>query len=110
MLGEYPPWGPIDKLTYSEISKELSNYESSAKTIYFDPTSRDNDLIAQFFEIREDQASKLDVIDYGVVNDNTNNPKAASHQVFFVGKVVVDDNGSDSFVHLFTLVFGSSEE
>jgi len=65
LLGDYPPWGPINELTYADISNELKKYESNAKTIYFDPTSRDNELIAQMFEIGPQNISKLDVIDYG---------------------------------------------
>lgn len=109
-LGDYPPWGPIDKLTYQDIKTELNQYESSARTIYFDPTSRDNQIVAQFFEINSDSVSKLDVIDYGRVNDNSNNPKAATHHIFFIGKVLVDDAGSTNFIHIFTLVFEVDEE
>jgi hypothetical protein len=108
-LGNYPPWGSTQKLTYSDIKQELKDYESSAKVIFFDPTSRDNDLVSQFFEITHDSVSKLDVIDYGVVSDHSKK-SSASHHIFFVGKVVVDDSGTDNFIHLFTLVFGSAEE
>ena len=110
LLGNYPAWGPIDKLTYRDISKELSKYENSARTIYFDPTSRDNELIAQMFEVSPNSVSKLDVIDYGKVSNNSNNPFADTHHIFFVGKVLIDDAGSTNFVHLFTLVFETSEE
>jgi hypothetical protein len=109
-LGNYPPWGQIEPLTFSDINLELKSYEKDSKTIYFDPTSRDNDIIAQFFEITDNEARKLDVIDYGRVYNNSQNIKVASHHVFFIGKLINDDNGSDSFIHLFTLVFGSSEE
>ena len=110
LLGDYPPWGPTEKLTFSDINKELKNYEEDSKTIAFDPTSRDNDIVAQFFEITNNEARKLDVIDYGKVNDNTFNPKAVTHHVFFVGKVLTDETGSNCFVHLFTLVFGPDSE
>ena len=109
-LGNYPPWGQIDKLTFDDISIELKGYEQDSRTVYFDPTSKDNDIIAQFFEITDNEARKLDVIDYGRVYNNSQNIKVATHHVFFVGKLITDDNGSDSFIHLFTLVFGSSEE
>jgi hypothetical protein len=109
-LGVYPPWGPVEKLTFSDIKNELANYESTAKTIYFDPTSRDNDIVAQFFEITDNQANKLDVIDYGKVYDSSQNVKMATHHVFFVGKLITDDNGTDCFIHLFTLLFGSADE
>jgi hypothetical protein len=110
LLGDYPAWGPIESLTFSKIKKELINYEEDAKTVSFDPTSRDNEIVAQFFEITNNEAKKLDVIDYGKVNDNTSNPKAITHHVFFIGKVLNDETGSDCFVHLFTLVFGPDEE
>lgn len=109
-LGDYRPWGPIDKLTYEDISAELSKYESSAKTIYFDPTSRDNNLVAQMFEIAPDKVSKLDVIDYGKVNNNSSNPFADTHHIFFIGKALEDSTGATNFIHLFTLVFETNEE
>lgn len=109
-LGNYPAWGPINKLEYSDIKKELMPYEQTAKTIYLDPTSRDNQLVAQMFEITSNAVSKLDVIDYGRVSNNSSNPFADTHHVFFVGKVLIDDLGSTNFVHIFTLVFEIDEE
>ena len=108
LLGNYPPWGPLSPLSFSDISREVEKYES--KTIYFDPTSRDNQIIGQFFEIRNDSVEKLDVIDYGKVTNNTFNPLAESHHVFFVGKVITDATGTNSFIHLFTMIFESGEE
>jgi len=110
LLGDYQPWGPVQKLTFSDLKSELNKYEDYSKVIAFDPTSRDNDIVAQFFEINNNEAKKLDVIEYGRISDNSANPKAISHHVFFVGKVIVDDNGTDCFVHLFTLVFSPDEE
>jgi len=110
LLGEYPPWGPTEKLSYPDLKNELKNYESFSRTISFDPTSRDNQIIAQFFEITESEAKKLDVIDYGKISDSSTNSKAFTHHVFFIGKVISDDTGSDCFVHLFTIIFGSNEE
>jgi hypothetical protein len=110
LLGNYPPWGPTKKLTFSDIKKELEKHESSSKTVYFDPTSKDNQISCQFFEILNSEVNKLDVIDYGKINDNSNNPTAVTNHVFFVGKVINDDTGSDCFIHLFTLVFGPIDE
>ena len=62
------------------------------------------------FEVSPNSVSKLDVIDYGKVSNNSNNPFADTHHIFFVGKVLIDDAGSTNFVHLFTLVFETSEE
>lgn len=108
LLGDYPPWGPIDPFTFSNLKNELSNYPY--ETVKFDPTSRDNEIVGQFFEIRNEQVSKLDVIDYGKVNNNIQNASEVTNHVFFVGKVFTDETGSDCFVHLFTLVFGPEEE
>jgi len=109
-LGSYPPWGEVEPLTFSDIKKELASYESTAKTVYFDPSSRDNDIVAQFFEITDNEARKLEVIDYGRVYSDSQNPKKINNHVFFVGKLITDDNGTDCFIHLFTLLFGSIEE
>jgi len=109
-LGNYPPWGKIGKLTFERINKELKNYEENSKVVYFDPTSRDNDIVAQFFEITENEVRKLDVIDYGRVYNNSQSTKVATHHVFFVGKLITNEVGADCFIHLFTLIFGSSEE
>lgn len=111
LLGDYPAWGPIERLTFSDISSELQNYQgANLRTIHFDPTSRDNEIAGQFFEVTNNSVKKLDVIDYGKVNNNTNNPNAVTHHVFFVGKVITDDTGTDNFVHIFTLIFGSMDE
>lgn len=109
-LGDYPAWGPINKLQYSDIKKQLTQYEQHAKTIYLDPTSRDNEVVAQMFEITPSSVSKLDVIDYGRVSNNFNNPFLNTHHIFFLGKVLIDDVGSTNFVHIFTLVFEIDEE
>jgi hypothetical protein len=44
---------------------------------------------------------KLDVIDYGQYTFN-----GSLKHTFFIGKIVLDDNDSQTFIHLFTLVFG----
>jgi hypothetical protein len=111
LLGKYPAWGPIEKLTFAQISNELQKYEKgNLRTVYFDPTSRDNELVGQFFEVTNNTVKKLDVIDYGKVNNNFSNPKAVTNHVFFIGKVLTDDTGTDNFVHIFTLVFGPMGE
>lgn len=108
MLGSYPAWGPLDPFTFSELQTELKNYPF--QTIKFDPTSRDNEIVGQFFEIKNDEVKKLDVIEYGKVNNNLQNPNAVTNHVFFVGKVFNDETGADCFIHLFTLVFEVDEE
>jgi hypothetical protein len=99
-IGNYPPWST--PVSYSDahaaLAKELLALENVGymKSVSFDPTSVDNDLVGQVFEVGHGSVSKLDVLHFG---------KALSRDVFFVGKVVVDDNDTQSFVHIFTLVF-----
>jgi len=107
MLGEYLPWGRshMFDLTYDAIKKELSTYEKKGymKSITFDPTSNENKMIGQFFEISSKSVSKLDIIDFGKFY-NSKLSHAISH-IFFVGKVITNDSGVQSFIHIFTLVF-----
>lgn len=106
-LGQYRPWGRVnnEKLSYAQIKHELEFYERQGycKTINIDPTSRENNLVCQFFERSYNQLKKLDVIDYGKLR--TNDSAHPIGHVFFVGKIFVDDNDTHTFVHLFTLVF-----
>jgi len=106
-LGMYQPWGRthIHGLTYAQIMSELNHYRSLGyeRIINFDPTSRENRLLGQFFERSFNTLRKLDVIDHGV--HPTGNPNAPVSHIFFVGKVEVDERGTDTFLHLFTLVF-----
>ncbi len=106
-LGNYKPWGRshLNKLTYRQIKHELSYYEDLgySRTIKFDPTSRDNKLVGQFFEKNFNQLTKLDVIDFGI--HRTGNHTSPLAHIFFVGKVFTDDNETNTFIHLFTLIF-----
>ena len=105
-LGEYRPWGrTAGKLEYNQLLHELRYYSEQGygKTINIDPTSKNNRIVAQFFEKTYNQLRKLDVIDYGLMRTYDRNHPIA--HVFFVGKVVTDSNETNSFVHLFTLLF-----
>lgn len=106
-LGNFPPWGKthVEPLTYDQIKTELNTYEKQGymKTVSFEPTSRNNRIVAQFFETSHDSVTKLDVIDFGLLqNSNSRQPVS---QLFFVGKVIVDDNDTHTFIHLFTMLF-----
>lgn len=109
-LGQYPPMGGVTwwkqpKVAYNVLRRELQRFEKLGycKTIVFDPTSRDNHLLGQFFEINHDIVKKLDVIDYGTFA--TGNSAAPVTRIFFAGKVITDDNNTSTFIHIFTLVF-----
>lgn len=106
-LGAYRPLGrtQASRLTWRQLSHELRYYgdQGFSRVINFDPTSSDNQLVGQFFERTDNVLRKLDVIDHGT--HLTGNAAAPVVRVFFVGRVEVDEKGTDTFVHLFTLVF-----
>lgn len=106
LIGNYAPFSTythLEGLTIQDIEKELKivNDLGYGKNINFDLTSKNNSLIAQFFELSDNNMSKLEVIDFGKhqINGNTK-------QVFFIGKILIDDNETQTYLHLFTLVFG----
>lgn len=104
-LGHYKPWGRthVLGLSHRQLETELAHFEQTgySRVITFDPTSRDNTLVGQFFELHYNVMRKLDVIDYGQYTWHGN-----VRHAFFVGKVLTDQNGTHTFVHIFTLVFG----
>jgi len=104
-LGKYPPFGRthLHGLTGRQIERELKYYEKLgySKTVQFEPTSMKNNILTQFFEINHNVMKKLDVIDFG-----TYTWKGNIKHAFFVGKIVIDNNDTHTFIHLFTLVFG----
>ncbi len=106
-LGTFRPLGrtQASRLTWPQLSHELRYYgdQGYSRIINFDPTSSGNQLVGQFFECSDSALKKLDVIDHGT--HLTGNPVTPVVRVFFVGKVEVDEKGTDTFIHLFTLVF-----
>lgn len=101
-IGDYSRMSEYDEYTHIELEDDLLKIEKLGfkKTINFDPTSLNNKLVSQFFEISDSDIKKLDVIEYGTYRYND-----TIKQTFFIGKVLVDDNDTQTFVNLFTLVF-----
>lgn len=101
-IGDYARLNPFDDYSQEELESDLSESESNGfkKSFKFGPTSIKNMLVTQFFELSKEELKKLDVIEYGSYKY-----KGSIRQVFFVGKVLVDEYDSDTFVRLFTLVF-----
>lgn len=100
-IGNYANLNPTP-YKIQDIEADLLKVEKSGfkKTVVFDPTSLKNNLVLQFFEISGVEAQKLDVIDYGTYINN-----GITKHLFFVGKIKVDEDGSQCFINLFTLVF-----
>ena len=101
-LGNYVNLNESEVMTIQELEEELSSKE------YFDidflETSADNNIIVQPFEFRSDTGlSKLAIIDYGEFPDEE--PTSFGKRVFFVGKLLMDDFGQQTFVNIFTVVF-----
>jgi len=88
--------------TLKELKDELKTYGTDyEKSISFLETSQENNMIGQMFEIANGEVRKLDVIDFGNFEDS-------GEHVFFVGKVFIDDLETQTFVHMFTLIFSGS--
>jgi len=105
------------------LERELQQFESV--TVPFTETSKENNLLCQFFETSQNNMAKLDVIDYGTLRTNGGGTGASAlstdprtrtglesqggslKHVFFVGKVFMDDYNNPTFINMFTLVFES---
>jgi len=91
-----------DEYSCDKLEEDLSLLKSYgfSKRINFDPTSLANNMFCQIFEMKDSELQKLDIVDYGSYVYNNIQKRA-----FFVGKVLIDDNGCQTFVKIFTLVF-----
>jgi hypothetical protein len=106
-LGNYVPWGVTKRLSATNVLHELNRFRASHRTVRFDPTSKRNNLVLQMFEIRNNSVHKLDVIPFGKYwYRPSRRSRRRIVQFFFIGRIMTDDEGNDTFIHLFTLVFG----
>lgn len=106
LLGNYPSWGDNEKkLTFSKLSESIKSFGDEKPPIIFTKTSLLNNVIGQFFEVTSKGVTKLDVVDFGPINNDVKEPTAVTDHVFFVGKIYVDEKGTTCFVNMFTLVF-----
>ena len=108
-FGSYVPVGRTNSSNEQlniDLDKSLQTYEDNGymKSIRFDQTTRTNNLLCQIFETSGAQLKKLDIIDFGAYDKLTNN-RMLTQRIFFAGRLVVDDNNTNSFIHIFTLVF-----
>jgi len=71
-------------------------------TFEFKETSIDNNIVAQMFEFSQDGIDKLSIIDYGYST-------VTGEHIFFLGKVITDDEGVQTFMNIFTLVFDNKD-
>ena len=109
-LGNYPSWGDNEKkLTFSRLMEEVKSYEEIQSSIYFNQSSRRNRLVGQFFEITDNSVSKLDVVDFGNITNESQEINTINNRVFFVGKTFLDNRGTTCFVNMFTLIFSRDD-
>ena len=119
-LGIYPHVGQEPIYEFSDLRKELKECEDKGYMVEvnFYETSKANTLFGQFFEVSDGALSKLDIIDFGIFSINENemtdeeyrqaideSRELTMRHVYFVGKLFLDENGSHTFVNLFTIVF-----
>lgn len=105
-LGKYTDIKQIDKYDYNDIERELIGENPDdpicpVKVITFSETSKTNDICMQAYEINGNSLKKLDIVDYGEVPANDDNPPK---RVVFLGKVYVDSYQSPTFANIFTII------
>ena len=99
-LGNYPRLNQPAVLTINELEEGLKYREKI--DIKFTDTSRDNNIIVQFLESGTGKMEKLAMIDFGEFPNE--DPYSPGKHVFFVGKVLQDDNGMHTYVNMFVVV------
>jgi hypothetical protein len=100
-LAEYPSFLPPNgEYGWSEIQRDLIGKQS--KVIGFPNTSRDNNLMGQAFEVASGGVEKLTIVDFGEFDDGEVDSRPA--RVFFLGKMLRDANGTETFVKMFTMI------
>lgn len=75
------------------------------KTITFDKTSKDNNLLIQMFQKNKNTLQKLDIIDGGIFVEKNDPNKLYEKHVYYVGKIYLDDFNTPTFINLFTIIF-----
>ena len=74
------------------------------KTVYFDKTSDQNNLIMQIFEDGPDsKLIKLDLIDAGAFHDRQSE-LYPEKRVFYAGKIYFDNFNTPTFINIFTII------
>lgn len=105
-IASYRPLGPTSRFSYKDDIQpkiDAAAKNGNVKIIRFDPTTNKNNLAIQVFEMHSDTLLKLDVIEFG--HFPTQDPLRPDRHIFFAGKVFLDDNGTHTFVRIFTLIF-----
>lgn len=104
-MGEFQTLGSNNILSPEQLDSQLdaARKKGNSVVVRFDPTNNTNRLAGQFFEMRDGELRKLDVLEFG--RFKVDDDEYPDRHVFFAGKVYQDDFGAHTFVRLFTLVF-----
>lgn len=104
LLGNYVKLNHEEIKSYEDIKNLLKDKENV--NIKFYDTSRENNLVIQVFECVDDnnglKIEKLSSVDFGefsILETKENNKT-----IHFIGKIIKDGNGSDTFFNIFTLL------
>jgi len=99
-LGNYPRLNEQEILTLDDLMNSLK--QKPMQRFDFAETSRDNNIVVQFFEQDNAGVEKLSVVDFGSFEDDE--PHSRGKRVLFVGKIQRDSFGAETFLCLFTVV------
>jgi len=101
LLGNYPRFNEREISTLEDMVHSLDGKQKQAFS--FSKTSRANNNVIQFFEQGKSGVEKLASVDFGMFTDDESETKQS--RVIFVGKMLYDAFGSETFMCLFTVIF-----
>ena len=105
-LGNYPKLATDDSETTSDPLEHIDKRQKI--TVHIDECSRDKNFMSQIFEFsKRGGIEKLDIIDYGAVQSEVGD---AFRHYFFVGKLMKDAEGVDTFINIFTIEFFNEDD
>jgi len=99
-LGIYPKLNEKPIITNDDFNNTLKDKQKVE--FEFAKTSRDNNLVIQFFEYGTGGIEKLASVDFGSFEDD--DPLSSGKRVIYVGRIQNDSYGAETFVCLFTVV------
>lgn len=106
LMGSYPNFSSAGE--NQTLSYVLSTLEKRQSVLFdFKETSIENNFIAQVFEFSKDGVEKLSIIDAGgsFKDDDFRKPV----HVYFLGKLLKDSEGVQTFMNIFTIVLETKE-
>ena len=99
-IGNYPKLNEQEIISLDELEQTL--VDKQKVEFQFSETSRSNNLVVQFFEQDTGGVEKLSVVDFGEFEDD--DPNSPGKRVLYVGKVLRDGFGAETFLCIFTVV------